>query len=121
MSTSALATTEGTLRLFGTGLLLALAGSAGLFFGFGMDLLAYPGLGIPCPFHSLTGFACPGCGMTRALWLASQLEWTQALRMNPLIYPLIAFAIVSTLRPRSPRAMRATGPDSMLGGLARPE
>lgn len=66
-----------------------------LYFGLGLDLLASPGLGVPCPFQAITGLGCPGCGMTRALLLVSQLQWIPALRMNPLVFLLLGFAVLS--------------------------
>ncbi|MCP4036203.1 MAG: DUF2752 domain-containing protein [bacterium] len=83
-------------------MLLTWTASALLYFGLGVDLLALEGFGIPCLFRELSGFACPGCGMTRALLLASQQQWLEAWRMNPLLFPLFAFAIsAGLLRTRS--------------------
>lgn len=39
----------------------------------------------PCLFRTLTGFYCPGCGMTRALHALVHLDLVTALRMNPLV------------------------------------
>lgn len=103
MSTSRLRSSEGAFAVFGSGLLLAIATSGLLYFGLGIDLLSYEGFGIPCIFHAATGFACPGCGMTRALVLASQLHGAEALRMNPLIFPLVAFAAYAAMRPWTPK------------------
>ncbi|HVJ39165.1 MAG TPA: DUF2752 domain-containing protein [Stenotrophomonas sp.] len=40
---------------------------------------------LPCLFRTLTGFYCPGCGMTRALHALVHLDLVTALRMNPLL------------------------------------
>jgi len=40
---------------------------------------------LPCLFRALTGFYCPGCGMTRALHALVHLDLAQAFRMNPLV------------------------------------
>lgn len=40
-----------------------------------------------CPFYSITGIPCPGCGMTRAFLAAVRMDWRQALRWNPMVYP----------------------------------
>ena len=39
---------------------------------------------IGCPLRWLTGLACPGCGMTRALAALLRLNFSAALRMHPL-------------------------------------
>lgn len=36
-----------------------------------------------CPFNALTGYDCPGCGMTRASVLAVKLDVAQSVRYNP--------------------------------------
>jgi len=36
-----------------------------------------------CAFRSVTGIPCPGCGMTRAFLLLSQLRLVDAFAMNP--------------------------------------
>lgn len=42
------------------------------------------GLGIPCFFHEITGYYCPGCGITRSLVSLLHLDFYQALRYNAL-------------------------------------
>ncbi|MBB6365418.1 hypothetical protein FHR56_000531 [Xanthomonas sacchari] len=37
----------------------------------------------PCMFHALTGYYCPGCGMTRALHALVHLDPVGAFAMNP--------------------------------------
>lgn len=49
---------------------------------------------IPCPIHELTGFYCPGCGMTRMLISILRLDFYKALRYNPLAFMLLPVAIV---------------------------
>lgn len=39
----------------------------------------------PCPFRTLTGLYCPGCGSTRCLHALAHLDLTGALAMNPLL------------------------------------
>lgn len=39
----------------------------------------------PCLFRALTGFYCPGCGMTRALHALLHLDIATAFRMNPAV------------------------------------
>lgn len=67
---------------------------SGLTYAFlGVDFLTHPYLGLPCAFRSLTGFACPGCGMTRAFLLLSQLRIDDALATNPAA-PFLAGAML---------------------------
>jgi hypothetical protein len=39
----------------------------------------------PCPFHALTGWWCPGCGMTRATHHLLHGDFVGALRYNALL------------------------------------
>ena len=43
------------------------------------------GWGMPCLFRTLTGWQCPGCGMTRAAYLLMHGHPIAALRQNPFI------------------------------------
>lgn len=56
-------------------------------------LLKY-NIGIPCIFHKLTGFYCPGCGMTRAFISLIKLDIYQAFRYNMLVIILVPFFII---------------------------
>lgn len=51
------------------------------------------GLGNVCIFQILTGFPCPGCGLTRAGILVLTGQWAQAARMNFSIYLWIFFLL----------------------------
>lgn len=42
----------------------------------------------PCPFHTLLGILCPGCGATRALAALLAGRWAEAARQNPLVVAL---------------------------------
>jgi hypothetical protein len=56
------------------------------------------GLYPPCIFHSLTGFYCPGCGATRALYHLVHGHPAAAFAMNPLLVilmPLIIYWFLS--------------------------
>lgn len=44
---------------------------------------------LPCMFHALTGWYCPGCGATRALHALVHFDLAGALAMNPLLIVLI--------------------------------
>jgi len=46
-------------------------------------------IGIPCLWHNLFGFECPGCGLTRAAANVMKFEFGEAFRMNKLVYIVI--------------------------------
>ena len=46
-------------------------------------------VGIPCLFYEITGYYCPGRGITRLLFSFLKLDFYQAFRYNPLIFILI--------------------------------
>jgi len=62
------------------------------------------GLGFDiCLLHRLTGWPCPGCGMTRAISAISQGDLVAALGLNPfslLAWPVFLVLAVATLLPR---------------------
>ncbi len=39
-----------------------------------------------CPIAILTGFPCPGCGITRAFYFLLTFKWQQAFTMNPCVF-----------------------------------
>ena len=49
--------------------------------------LALRGIGIPCLFHRVTGWQCPGCGNSRAVLALLRLDLGAALEYN-LLFPL---------------------------------
>lgn len=55
------------------------------------------GFGIPCIFYELTGFKCPGCGTTRALFALLEGELGTAFRYNKLIFLVWPFLILYIL------------------------
>lgn len=42
-----------------------------------------------CLFHAVTGYYCPGCGMTRAMHALVHGDMAGALAMNPLMVSLL--------------------------------
>jgi hypothetical protein len=58
--------------------------------------------GIPCLFTSVTGYACPGCGLQHAVHHFAHGRIADALAANllaPLLIPLVIWAVASTLLP----------------------
>ncbi|MBR2705387.1 MAG: DUF2752 domain-containing protein [Clostridia bacterium] len=52
------------------------------------------GYRIPCIFHEITGFYCPGCGGTRMCLSLLKLDIYQAFRYNILLTISIPFIIL---------------------------
>ena len=50
----------------------------------------YTGFTIPCIFHELTNFYCPGCGILK-------FDFYQAFRYNPLVFILLICFIIYKL------------------------
>ena len=46
--------------------------------------LVFFALDIGCPIKFFTGISCPGCGMTRAVWSAVRLRFSEAFYYHPL-------------------------------------
>ena len=42
-----------------------------------------------CPMVIMTGFPCPGCGLTRAMFMVLRGDFTGAWKMHPFIYGVI--------------------------------
>ena len=53
----------------------------------------------PCPFRIVTGFYCPGCGSTRALYLLLHGHIIEALTRNPLMVISIPILVAMLLKP----------------------
>ncbi|MGN1306887.1 MAG: DUF2752 domain-containing protein [Faecousia sp.] len=56
------------------------------------------GVNIPCPFRKLTGFLCPGCGVSRLCLCLLHLDFAGAWAANPVIFSLLPLAAVLALR-----------------------
>ena len=42
-----------------------------------------------CPMVIMTGFPCPGCGLTRAMFMVLRGDFAGAWKMHPFIYGVI--------------------------------
>ena len=51
------------------------------------------GFGIPCVIHKITGFYCPGCGITRMLFALFHGEIKKAFMYNQFVFILLPFLI----------------------------
>lgn len=51
-----------------------------------------------CPIRFLTGFCCPGCGMTRAALSLAKFDFSGALYYHPMVYslPVILLLIIGS-------------------------
>ena len=62
--------------------------------GFGYYLwLNFTHLGIPCPFRTITGWLCPGCGITHMLIALIHLDFYTAYLENPFLLLTFPFLI----------------------------
>ena len=51
------------------------------------------GFSIPCIFHEVTGFYCPGCGITRCILAILKFDFALAFRYNSLVFVLLPIFI----------------------------
>lgn len=59
----------------------------------------FTGLAIPCIVHLITGFNCPGCGISRFGMSILNFHFAEALHYNymaPLIIVYVAYVAIST-------------------------
>ena len=73
---------------------LIIAGAAYLFFFEPGKTGLFPA----CPFRSLTGFTCPGCGSTRAMHRLIHGDVIAAFQFNPLFVLALPLLIYVLLR-----------------------
>ena len=56
------------------------------------------GFGIPCIFRVVTGFKCPGCGVSRMLMALLQLDLKGAFLENRVLFVLLPLLVFIILR-----------------------
>ena len=84
-------TTERRKAAFTAAFLLAavlLYLAAGVFFG----------IFIPCPFRTVTGLRCPGCGLSHAAVCLTHLNIKGAFMANALFIPIYAYLIYTFIK-----------------------
>lgn len=54
---------------------------------------------IPCLWRSLTGYPCPGCGLTRGFASITEFDLVQSIRYNPEAILFTAIFILALLAP----------------------
>ena len=80
--------------------LLRVLGRYGILFGIGLlyyAVVSLTGIGIPCPFFLITGFQCPGCGISRMLMALIRLDFVSAFHYNPAVLltsPILLFFLI---------------------------
>ena len=54
--------------------------------------------GIPCPIKLITGFSCPGCGVTRMCMALIKFDFVSAYKANKVLFCLLPLLIITILR-----------------------
>ena len=57
-------------------------------------LIKYTEFSIPCIVHKLTGFYCPGCGITRMFLYLFELDFKSAFLSNQLVFILLPLLFI---------------------------
>jgi hypothetical protein len=58
----------------------------------------YVGVDVPCPFKSITGFYCPGCGLTTMCLSLLALDIPAAFAANPALFIALPFLLAHVIR-----------------------
>lgn len=53
-----------------------------------------------CPFKTLTGLECPGCGSQRAIYHALHGNFAESFRLNLLFFPAIVYGGIGLITER---------------------
>lgn len=65
--------------------------AAGLFY---LLVITFTSLRIPCWFYQMTGYQCPGCGVTRMAQALAHLHFREAFAANPYFMCLLPFLLL---------------------------
>ena len=74
--------------------LIVIGGATTLFYLNPSDYSFFP----KCTFYTATGYSCPGCGSTRALFNLTHGNILEALRLNPGLIALIVLSLTDYIR-----------------------
>ena len=88
-------------------LLRLLAGLLALGLGYAW-VVTHLGVGLPCPFYTLTGLLCPGCGVSRLCLALLRGDWAGAWAANPALC-LLALPIGALLLCRAVGYVKGRG------------
>lgn len=55
------------------------------------------GVGIPCVFRKVTGYKCPGCGVTSMCTNITKLHFKEAMESNPFLFFTMPFIIAEII------------------------
>lgn len=61
------------------------------------NVLLIFGLQLECPWNSMFGYDCGGCGTTRMMFSLLHLDFYQAFRYNPFMFILLIIIIIYML------------------------
>lgn len=75
---------------------------------------------IPCPYYTLTGLWCPGCGLTRAAHHVLRGDLVQALRYNAFIV-VVMVTIAAAWAMWLWRAVMMRPPGRLTAFIAQPK
>lgn len=62
--------------------------------------IKFIGYSIPCAFYLITGYKCPGCGITRLIIALLHLDFKGAFYSNPFIFitlPLLIYFLIKNM------------------------
>ena len=58
----------------------------------------WSGYGIPCLFRTITGFSCPGCGISRMFAALFKGNIKEAFEFNQFVFAMLPAAILYAIR-----------------------